>query len=639
MAVGQSSERIKVLQNLALSVEYDSLERAHAYNELAAVYYNRDLQQARRYHRNALKLLTQVPPAVERGQAHLNEAHFRYGQGQYAAAIEQAQQARRIGQGYEHGALEGGADALLSLVYSTKGYAYEGTVHGLRAAETLRQQPNSPSLALSYYQLGNSFIMLNDTSKALTYFRIAMTPQVREGQGNLVALINVERGLVHLQRSEQRKAKERLELALEQGKNEYNIRGIAYANYALGLLASREQANEEALNYFKIAKDHYDQLEDNVSTAKVLKGMAAVFLNSRQYTKAELYLQDALNRARVSRAMVMVKSIYYDLSNVYRTAGRYADAMNSQQKYHSIKDSIFNHDKNRTIAEIQSRYQMKELERKNAELERERNLNLALQAETLQNQELRNRQNSYAIFGLTSVFALMAIIGFLVFRQQKLNNQIRIKGLEQRALRAQMNPHFLFNSLNSIQSLIATDRNAEASIYLAKFSRLMRRILNNSRQAYIPLSQEIEFLDNYIELEQRRFTEAFEYELREDVEDTDFVMIQPMVIQPFIENAIIHGLLRQPEKKGTLLVHFREYSETLIQCIIEDNGIGRVAAAAYKNEEKQESLGVKITEQRLKQSIKEKIIDPVVRYVDLVDADGQAAGTRVEVLLPIKFKA
>ena len=638
MVQAQSQEWVTALQQHAQATQNDSLARAQAYNELATIYYNRDLQQARRYHRNALKLLTQTPPALERGYAHLNEAYFRYGQGQYAAAIEQAQQASKIAEDRNSDLLEAASNAQLSLIYSTKGYAYEGTAYALKALVVLRELEKGPKLALPYYQVGNAYILLSDTARALTYFRLAMNDEVRQEQDYLVALIDVERGLLHVKRREWAKARTRLRYALEQSESQNNIRGIAYASYALGVLANAEQYYEQALAYFQKANDIYDRLEDNLGMARVLQGMSSVALSRREYDEAIDYLNDALRRARLSRAMVMVQNIYQSFALVHQEMGEYEQAMKYQQKYHSAKDSILNHDKNRAIAEIESRYHMQELKLKNAELEGRNLLNIALRAETMRNQRLRNRQNSYVIIGLSSFFIFCLIIGFLVYRQDKLNNRIREKGLEQKALRAQMNPHFLFNSLNSIQSLIATDRNAEASIYLAKFSRLMRRILQNSREAFIPLSQEMEFLDNYMELEQRRFTEAFEYELWEEVEDPHFMMIQPMVIQPFIENAIIHGLLRQ-SKKGQLSVCFKEHSETLIQCIIEDNGIGREAAANFKTDENKQSLGVKITEQRLQQFIKDRNVGPAVRYVDLVDAQGQAAGTRVEVLLPIKFKA
>ena len=630
----QSNQTIHTLQSKAELVQYDSLERAAAYNQLVGIYYNRDLQKARRCHRKSLGLLTQAPMALERGHAYLNEAQFRYGQGQYSAAIEQAMQAKKIAKACQNTKLESATNALLGLVYSTKGYVYEGTEYSLKARDQMRELRRTPALGLPYYQVGTALIMLNDTARALTCFRLAMNEQVRMGQDYLIGLVDVERGLWHLQRREWDRAQVRLNRALEQSQVQSNTRGVAYANYAFGLLYSAQRLNDKALNYFGRAKDLYDRLEDNLSMAKVSKGMATVALQQNDYAEAEQHLDDALQRARRSRAMAMVKNIYADLYKIARSAGRYEEALDYQETYHTIKDSIRNNDKIRAIAEIQSKYRMQELERENEELEISRVLN----AQTLHNQELRNRQITYVTVGLASVFILAIIIGFLVFRQNKLNNRIRVNKLEQRALRAQMNPHFLFNSLNSIQSLIATDRNAEASIYLAKFSRLMRRILQNSRQAFISLNQEIEFLDNYMELEQRRFTASFEYEIREEVEDAHFMMIQPMVIQPFVENAIIHGLLRQ-SKKGKLSVCFQAYNDQLIQCIIEDNGIGRVAAAAFKTDEKQESLGVKITEQRLQQFMKDKNVGPAVRYVDLTDAQGQAIGTRVEVLLPIKYKA
>lgn len=630
----QSDQVIQDLENKAELVQYDSLERAAAYNQLVAIYYNRDLQKARRYHRRALRLLTQVPPSLERGRAYLNEAQFRYGQGQYAAAIEQALQAQKVADAHQNAQLANATHALLGLIYSTKGYVYEGTKYSLMAKSNMRELKRSPELGLPYYQVGTALIMLNDTARALTCFRLAMNEQVRAGQDYLIGLVDVERGLWHIQRREWAKAQVRLDRALQQSQAQNNIRGVAYANYALGLLHSLQQFNEEAIDYFGNAKDTYDRLEDNLSVAKVLKGMAMVALDQTNYDKAEQYLKDALQRARRSNARVMVQNIYSDLYKIAREAERYEEAMGYQEMYHAIKDTIQNNDKIRAIAEIQSKYRMQELERENEELEISRQLN----AQQLRNEELRNESFTYVVAALGAGLVLMLIIGILVFRQNKLNNRIRVKGLEQKALRAQMNPHFLFNSLNSIQSLIATDRNAEASIYLAKFSRLMRRILQNSRQAFITLDQEMEFLDSYIELEQRRFTEVFEYEIQEAVEDSHFVMIQPMVIQPFIENAIIHGLLRQ-SKKGKLSVRFEEFNDQLIRCVIEDNGIGRAAAAAFKTDEKQESLGVKITEQRLQQFMKDKNAGPAVRYVDLTDAQGQAAGTRVEVLLPIKYKA
>lgn len=640
LASAQSSTLIKELRTIAEDKTRDTLERSSAYNRLTVIYYNRDLQKARRYHKSALRLLEGQGQVLEQGYALLNEATLYYGQGQYERAIEQGLRAKHVAEYLEDPTLQAAVNAQLGLVYSTKGYAFKATSHNLAAIKLLNNMPPTPDQALPYYQIGIGYALLGDTTKALIYYRQATLPLRQKEQDNIAALVMLEKGLLHVQRNEWTEAKERLERGLESSQNQYNTRGMAYGNYALGLLSSSEQFNDQAMQYYQKSKDIYDQLEDKVSIAKVLQGMAKVALERKQYQEAESYLLEALKRVRSNRAMVAVKDIYQNLTNVYMAAERYEKAVDSYEKYHTIQDSIFNRDKNRAIAEIQSRYRMQELQRENAELEEKHSLTLQLQSETLRNQELKDKQNSYIIVGLISGLLLIIIIGLLVFRQDKLKTRIRETELEQRALRSQMNPHFMFNSLNSIQSLIATDNNAEASIYLAKFSRLVRRILQNSRQAYIPLHQEMEFLDNYIELEQRRFKEAFDYELKEEgIEDAHFVMIPPLVIQPFIENAIIHGLLRQA-KKGKLLVQFEEYNNTLIKCTIEDNGIGRQAAAVFKTDEQQESLGIKITEQRLEYlTIKEKITGPFVHVIDLKDEEGQASGTRVELLLPIKYKA
>ncbi|MGH1334791.1 MAG: tetratricopeptide repeat-containing sensor histidine kinase [Aureispira sp.] len=640
LASAQSGTLIKELRTIAEDKTRDTLERSSAYNRLTVIYYNRDLQKARRYHKSALKLLDRQVPTLEQGYSLLNEALLAYGQGQYEQAIEQALKAKRLAENFKDASLQAAANAQLGLVYSTKGYAFKATSHNLAAIKLLNNMPPSPEQTLPYYQIGNGYALLGDTIKALIYYRQAILPLRQEEQENIRALVTLEKGLLHVQRNEWTKAKERLELGLESSRTQYNTRGIAYGNYALGLLSSSEQFNDQAMIHYNKAKDIYDQLEDKVSIAKVLQGMSKVALERQQYQEAEGYLLEALKRVRSNRAMAIVKDIYENLTNVYLAGQRYEKAMGSYQKYHTIQDSIFNRDKNRAIAEIQSQYRMQELQRENRELEEKHSLTLQLQSETLRNQELKNKQNYYIIAGLVAGLLLIIIIGLLVFRQDKLKTRIRETELEQRALRSQMNPHFMFNSLNSIQSLIATDNNAEASIYLAKFSRLMRRILQNSRQAYIPLHQEMEFLDNYIELEQRRFKEAFDYEMEEEgIEDAHFVMIPPLVIQPFIENAIIHGLLRQA-KKGKLLVRFEEYNTTLIKCTIEDNGIGRQAAAAFKTDDKQESLGIKITEQRLEYlTLKEKVKGPFVHFIDLKDDQEQATGTRIELLLPIKYKA
>lgn len=639
-SVGQSSSLIKELKEQALNKEVDRVKRIAAYNQLTTIYYNRDVKRAKRYCEEAYQLAQKDSLSIGMGNVLNDQGLLSFGFGQYELAIKKVTEAIQIADYLNRPILKAMAYARLSLIYSVKGYAYKAIEYSIKSINIAKQVSNKKSLALGYYHIGKSYANLQDTNKAVLYYNKASTYLGKEKDKNLAALIYTEQGLIYMQKDAWTQANDLMKAGLELSKKMSNTRGVAYGNYALGLLSNSEQFNDQAIAYFKKAEEGYTELNDVIGIAQVLQGMAKVELDRGQYKKAEGYLLKAMPIARNARAMVLTKDVYQSLSDVYRGSGRHKEAMDYYRKYHVVKDSIFNQDKNREIAEIQIKHKTRELERENAELEEKNELIVKLNEESRRNQELENTQNRYIIVALISGLLLIITIGLLVFRQDKLKTQIRETELEQRALRSQMNPHFMFNSLNSIQSLIATDNNAEASIYLAKFSRLMRRILQNSRQAYIPLRQEIEFLDNYIELEQRRFKEAFDYELDEEgIEDAHFVMIPPLVIQPFIENAIIHGLLRKSEK-GTLLIKFEDYNNNMIKCTIKDNGIGRVAAAAFKTEEGQESLGIKITEQRLRYlTIKEKITGPFIKVLDLKDAEGNATGTQVELLLPIKFKA
>jgi len=200
------------------------------------------------------------------------------------------------------------------------------------------------------------------------------------------------------------------------------------------------------------------------------------------------------------------------------------------------------------------------------------------------------------------------------------------------ALRAQMNPHFLFNCLNSINWYIIKNRPAEASRYIAKFSRLIRLILDHSKNRQITLAQELEALHLYLEMEAMRFEQRFEYHIDVSPDlDPEEVMVPPLIFQPYIENAIWHGLMPK-DGPGHLQLTLRQEDDGLV-CTIEDNGIGRVAAAANTahTARKRQSQGLKITEARIRQVNGRVNGESPVQFTDLYYSDGQAAGTRVEV--------
>ena len=209
--------------------------------------------------------------------------------------------------------------------------------------------------------------------------------------------------------------------------------------------------------------------------------------------------------------------------------------------------------------------------------------------------------------------------------------------LEQKALRLQMNPHFIFNSLNSIQSYILTNDPENAVTYLGKFSQLMRLILSNSANKYIPVKEELKAIRYYLDLEKLRFENKFDYNITIDKKiDEDFVEVPPMIIQPYIENAIIHGLLHKPNK-GQIDIDFK-LNKDLIICTIKDNGVGRDKAMEIDKTSgiKRKSKGMLITKARLEILNRQSKDEFSVKIFDLKDENENAIGTKVK--LKIQYK-
>lgn len=208
--------------------------------------------------------------------------------------------------------------------------------------------------------------------------------------------------------------------------------------------------------------------------------------------------------------------------------------------------------------------------------------------------------------------------------------------LQLTALRAQMNPHFIFNSLNSIDSFIITKEPAVASVFLGKFSRLIRLILNQSDRNTITLDTEIEMLTNYIELEQLRFEDPFHFEIKATCTgDVSDILIPSMIIQPFVENAILHGLMNRNKSGGELFISFVETSSALL-CTITDNGVGRAGAMEIKNKKINvyESKAVSVTEKRLSLLQQQAYREAEITITDLYPGE-ELTGTKVYISIPL----
>lgn len=231
-------------------------------------------------------------------------------------------------------------------------------------------------------------------------------------------------------------------------------------------------------------------------------------------------------------------------------------------------------------------------------------------------------------------------IGFVLYRGHRRRrlerDERRVIEAKLQALRLQMKPHFIFNSLNSIHSFILLHKSDEASAYLSKFARLMRVALYHSQHSMISLHDEIGFLRLYMQLEGLRFDDSFQYEISVDPAiPLNATQIPSMLIQPYVENAVHHGLRNRTG--GKLGIKFEVADRNTLVCTIEDNGIGRKAAMARRHRsEPHQSMGTTVTQQRLEllNSIHEKEFH--VEIIDLYDSNGDAAGTRVVLHIPLQ---
>ena len=252
-------------------------------------------------------------------------------------------------------------------------------------------------------------------------------------------------------------------------------------------------------------------------------------------------------------------------------------------------------------------------------------------------------------FILSSIFLLFVLIwGFIRNRiasnkrklELKFENDERNSNLEQAALKAQMNPHFIFNCLNSIQYFVIEKDVFNANKFIAIFSSLIRQTLENSGKKYITIAEEVHYLKTYIEVEQNRFEDKFvcEFNIATDIDENN-QCIPPMLLQPFVENSINHGLMHRTESGGLITIEFTVNKLNLI-CIITDNGVGRTIADQYNLQgfNRHQSIGIALTQKRI--NMINNSTDQSVNYKieDVFNINNEIAGTRVTILLPKIFR-
>jgi tetratricopeptide (TPR) repeat protein len=365
---------------------------------------------------------------------------------------------------------------------------------------------------------------------------------------------------------------------------------------------------------------------DDISLiANIYGNMGTIYRDMGDRERSVKFYTKAIDYATKIHDWYNLYWIYQDMSKMYLIAKDTANAFKNYILFKKYSDSTIIKNRNRWISESSIKYkvdtQQKEVQLLSLKLKNQRTLSLA--------------------FGILVPLALA--VGLLLWRGTKLKNKRRISEMnrqiseiQQANLRQQMNPHFIFNTLNSIQYYMYQHDKLATNNYLTKFSNLMRKVLENSQHTYIPLTDELNALTLYLELESIRFKDKFDYEIIVDEEiDPLMYKVPTMLIQPYVENSICHGLMPM-ETKGKVKIDIKLVNDYLT-CTIEDNGVGRDAARERKTEKEgnHNSLGTRIASSRLE--LVNALYGSCLKttYTDLKDPDGRPAGTRVEMQIPV----
>jgi tetratricopeptide (TPR) repeat protein len=410
-------------------------------------------------------------------------------------------------------------------------------------------------------------------------------------------------------------------------------------SYLRAILNSEEGHFLEAINiHKKILKEEVDFI-GNDQKIESLKGIAENYYRLKEYLLALEYSNKALTQLKTDSIPYSYMDIYSLRSKIFAGMERYDEAYKTHMLYKDISDTILNKQNFESISNLKINY---ETEKKEEEI-------------YLLNKKRKTQQ---IVTGLT-IGAFVITLGFLffVYRSRKLQQKLfkqraekhenerllertllekKMNELEQMGLNAQMNPHFIFNSLNSVQHFIMNKDVEGVNKYLGAFAHLIRQTLNNSSKQVISLDEEIKYLETYLSLEKMKSNNGFNYSFIIDESINSYsIFIPSMILQPFVENCIKHGMANNEKKDGQINITMSKNG--MLLCKIDDNGIGRKKAAEVKLKNKKldyESKGMEITMNRIVIINKLYNSNISVFIEDLNDLNGEPNGTSVQIKFP-----
>ncbi len=524
---------------------------------------------------------------------------------------------------------------------------------------------------LSLNLIGVCYRRQGDVRSALNYHQTALTKARRIKQPTIsikksISISENSIGNIYLTLRQYNLALQQFEKSIQVQKELQDKRGLAINYQNIGFAQENLSLLDEALiNYTKALKFD-EEIKSKVGIIICKNNIASIYIKKRNYEKALKIMQDIL-------------PIAIENENKYYLARTYNNLGCAQLKVENYKEAEVNLNEGLSIAqgfenkknEIRSLYLLSELYERTEEIKKshtfykqasklekktldEKNISYVNNLISKHNMQSKRNEIDYLesqskiksllflknrnILIITLItIALLSIALYSIYRQKLINNDKTVLLLEQQALQTQMNPHFLFNALNSIKLYIINNDQKQAVYYLNKFSKLIRNILDVSKVKEVSLKEEIATMGLYMSIENIRFSNEINYNVDVDPElNTDTIKVPPLILQPFIENAIWHGLSSKEGDKNITLSASKT-AKNLVEIIITDNGIGRGAAGKIKAGKslKRKSVGIELTIERLKTFSEDYEEEFELNYHDLKNENDTPAGTKVSIKIPL----
>lgn len=513
----------------------------------------------------------------------------------------------------------------LARAYASQGVVFSEQSNYFMALEKYQkalkiyiQNNQKNNISKAYNNIGIVYKAQENSSKALEYFQRALLIQHKIGeQSEPVTLTNI--GLIYFEKGDMSKSFLSYIAAKRLFEKIDNKRGFALLHNYLGDYAHKDGNDFKAGIEYKYGLDLYEELQNKFGASLILYNLGKMNFELKNYDEAVKYAQKSLDYAKEIEVLDQTFHSEQLISDIYAAQNNPTKSLEHYKNYIVARDSITNQENNKKFVRAEMDFEYK---KKEALLD-----------------EQSKRQKQFTIFSILGILLLIGLLLLAYNRMQvkkRLTLQKEVAEYEQKALHLQMNPHFVFNCLGSISSFIVQNGTDSALKYLSKFSKLMRLTLEYSKGALIPIDKEIESLQNYLELEQLRFHNKFVFNIKAS-DKVEFNMgLPPLLIQPFVENAILHGMVPK-EGKGTIEVNFDVQNCQLI-CTIADDGIGLAKSKHLKENSvtAHKSMALEITKKRLEIMEATTFKSAQINIKELL-TNNEISGTCVTLQLPIQY--